>query len=237
MVGVHHLRCTESSSKWRIDLTLNPVWESDPAYGMVSFSRCSGNPGTLFGSPLTNHEHFVRLSIGRGQSTFDLGSQRFYRPHDGELIEVLLSAAQFAELITTMNVGLGAPCTISRLNGKQVPRPAPSEVHETTKVHNEFRATVQKMVAKLNEQEAALNEILEKKALTKQDRNTLSRVISEARSTYEDLAPFMLEMFQESADKVVSHAKAEVDAVMTHSVMVAGLASLNATKVLEGEAK
>ena len=96
--------------------------EKHPAYGMVGFYRVSGNPGRLFGSSLKNHESYIALRIGTGERIHSNGWDRYYGSLRGEHVEVMLSSAQFAELLTSMNVGNGVPCTIAYLGGKKVER-------------------------------------------------------------------------------------------------------------------
>ena len=67
-----------------------------PAFGMARFSRVSGD-NRLYGSAV-RHQHFISLCIMRGSYQHDLGRDWY---HGGEeLIEVFLSASQFAEMLT-----------------------------------------------------------------------------------------------------------------------------------------
>lgn len=41
--------------------------KTHPACGMLSFSRCSGGPGTLFGSEI-NHDHYIQMTLCPGEA-------------------------------------------------------------------------------------------------------------------------------------------------------------------------
>lgn len=207
--------------------------EEHPSYGMVGFTRTVGNPGRLFGSPLANHESYITLRVSKGARIHSLGYDRFHGGLRGEILEVIMSAGQFAELITTMNIGSGVPCTIQYMNGKRVPGPSKDAELEVEKVRKGFKKDMQRVAERLKEGRMELESLLEKKTLTKDDKKRILGIISGAESHIEDTAPFMMEMFEEASEKVVKHAKAEIDAFVTHNVIAEGLRSI-ADKVGQG---
>lgn len=198
--------------------------QTHPSYGLASFSRRTGNPGRLFGSPLHTHEAYVTLAIKEGflmkEST--TGHERFYGSVRGDIIEVDLSAAQFAELLTTMNVGLGVPCTIRWLNGERVPNP-PDIPQEVEKVRTHFKTRMKDATEELKKNQTRVVELLEKKSLSQADRREILESITNVRRHLEANVPFYLEMFEEAANRVVVHAKAEIDAFVTHNVIAEGV--------------
>jgi len=197
------------------------------SYGSIHFSRRQGDPGRLFGSALNGHGSYITLCISR--STLirnDLHDRTYSGGFRGDLIEVDMSAAQFAELLTTMNIGNGVPCTISHVNGKAMERP-PEIPHETERVRSGFK---DKMKTLADDAQKALGEIKklfeEKKNLTKEDRKIvigfLEKVVMELGAN----SPFVLKMFEEATQKVTNAAKAEIDAFVTTNVVNAGLKAL-----------
>jgi len=86
--------------------------KNHPSYGTVMFTRthCGGGREKLFGSAITNHFTTVKLTIREAELRHKYHEDRIWG--DRKIIEVELSAAQFVELLTTMNVGTGTPCTI-----------------------------------------------------------------------------------------------------------------------------
>ena len=76
-----------------------------PAYGMLSFSRRSGGKQSLFGSSI-EHKDVIAMTLRHGEVTRNLSSDWY---HGTEVIaEVEMSYAQFAEAITSMNMGSGS---------------------------------------------------------------------------------------------------------------------------------
>lgn len=191
------------------------------SYGMVSLSRIQGGIGRLFGSSLESQHTAVRLRIARGVRQHELGRDWYYAKE--ELIEVELSAAQFAELITTMNVGSGIPCTIRHVLGERRADP-PEEPTEVEEVRESFREKAQRVGERLAALAGEVDAVLAKvpKKVREDVQGKLRSFITEVSSNM----PFMVDQFQEATEKVIAHAKAEVDAFITHNVVAEGLRSI-----------
>jgi hypothetical protein len=123
-----------------------------PSYGLIRISRVTGGPGAarLFGSPLANHYGTIRLSIGSAKWTHGLHHDRYYGSMHGEHVEIEMSAAQFADMITSLNVGSGTPCTIRYLAGVQIPNP-PDYATEAEHIRDSFEGSLDKYKAKARE--------------------------------------------------------------------------------------
>lgn len=187
---------------------------SHPSFGLVSFARVSGNPGNLFGSKLPRHDQFVVLRVAKAQLIMSPdGQQRFYGPIRGDVVEVKLSAAQFSELLTTMNVGLGVPCTIDSIGGVSVEDP-PQIDTEAVSTRKSFGLLSKKLSEKLKDFMVNSKEILNKKNLNKSDRDSLIRSIDGFYREIVANLPYQFELFEEAADKVVTAAKLEIDSVL-----------------------
>lgn len=200
--------------------------EDHPSYGMIGFYRTTGNPGRLFGSPLQTHEHYVTLRVSKGTRIHSLGCDRFHGGLRGEIIEVMLSAGQFSELLTTMNVGSGVPCTIQYLLGEKVPSPPEDAELEVEKVRKGFKKDMLGVVQQIKQDKKELETLLEKKTLSKADRERILWIVGRVEQHVESNAPFMVSQFEEASEKVVKHAKAEVDAFITHNIIAEGLRAI-----------
>lgn len=198
------------------------VRETHESYGLVQFSRRGGHPGRLFGSSLKVHESFVTLAIKKAVLIREQGYDRYHGSMRGDIIEVDLSAAQFAELLTTMNIGSGVPCTVRSVGSKTMEAP-PDIPLEAEQVRNEFRTDVRRHVAELPKAMAAIEAILEKKVLSQADRVAIRRACIDLFRLYMDKAPFLLDMFEEATEKLMQHARAEIDACLQHLVTSTGL--------------
>jgi len=195
------------------------------SYGMIGFSRITSTGGSrLFGSSLENHYTTVRMRICQATRIHDLGRDWY---HGGkELIEVELSAAQFAELLTTMNVGSGVPCTIRHVGGDRMDDP-PNELHEVEEVREGFREDAERLGREMRAMVKKAEEMLKSKTPpNKSQREEILHDLQMFVQHVEKNMPFMASQFQEATEKMVTEAKTEVDAFITHNVVTEGLRSL-----------
>lgn len=206
------------------------------SYGQVSFSRIQSTGGRrLYGSSLASHLTTVRLRIARSGRRHGLSQDWF---HERErIVEVELSAAQFAELLTTMNAGAGVPCTIVSLGRDRMEEPPPVET-EAEAVRTGFHEDMARIVAETKAWRAEVMTALDgAKGITKATRDLVTKGVDRVVQHLAANAPFVVESFQEASARVVSAAKAEVDAFMLHNVIQAGLAhvrGLNAAQPDDG---
>ncbi len=200
------------------------------SYGLVQFSHRSGNP-KLFHSALENHYNYVTLLVKTAKLRRSDTGDRVDGPMHGNILEVDLSAAQFAELLTTMNIGSGIACTIRRREGKQV-EPPPDIDTQTENLRSEFKVRAKEFTKKILSRASGVTSLLKTKdKLSKADRESISGVISSIAQELSENIPFFVDMYQEATEKITTAAKAEVEAFMVGAVHQAGLAALAAGKV------
>lgn len=196
------------------------------SFGIVGFVRTTGNPGKLFGSPLENHNHYITLRIGRCKLYRRDDQDHYYGGHRGDIIEVSLSEGQFAQLITTMNQGNGVPCTLSYINGKRM-EPPPVSRSESENIRTKFDERVRKFAKDLLKGAGEIRATMEeKKTLNREDRKRVTKFLDNVAVEINNNMGFFLEVFNESAERVVTAAKAEADAWLTAVIHRAGLKSL-----------
>lgn len=198
-----------------------------PSYGMLQFSRINNsNRRTLFGSSLDHHYTTVRLRIAQGRRRHHL--KRDWYSDAGRLpyIEVEMSAAQFAEAITNMNVGSGVPCTVVSRDAEMIPEPPKTVPVELQSIRDSHARDMEEVGRKLREAVGRADQILSKKNLTKKDREDIVAEIRRAADHFASNQSFAIHSFQEAADKVVSSAKVEVDAAIQSMIQNAGIKSL-----------
>jgi hypothetical protein len=204
-----------------------------PAYGMVSFSRVSGDPGKLFGSEI-RHNSFIRLTVKAGEHKRHLSSD-WYFEHGIPLIELDLSAAQFAELVSSMNCGSGVPCTVRWVNGEEHPPIADdkSSFHDT--IQSELQKEAKDAFADAQKLVSTLRDTLAKSKLPKSQQADILDLARRIECAVKDSMPFILEQYQEGAEKIGAKAKAELDAFATLLIQKLGteaLAKLNETPAI-----
>jgi len=185
--------------------------EVHPSYGVMGFSRTTGTPRPLFGSSI-KHDQTITLRISHGKLYRDFQKNRYM---DGnQIIEVEMSSAQFAEAITTLNIGSGVPVTLRFIAGTGDIE-NPPEVNFRERAKNELKAEMGELAERINELAKDTKEILESKgtitaAGKKKLLQDLEFLVQEVRGNI----PFAHECFQEAVEETVVDAKAEIDATL-----------------------
>lgn len=199
------------------------ITEKHPSFVTVSFHRISGQR-RFFGSSVTS-QTWIELKISSATLRHHLG-QDWIHDSTQTLIEVALSPAQFAELLTTMNSGPGVPGTLQRFDGKKVDQ-LPEIKSETHRVREHFKKTMKSRSVEFRESFNEIKALLdEKKTLGKADREKVLSTLDQVASQFENSAPFYLEQFEEAAERIAVQAKAEVDAFVTHAIQTTGIKAL-----------
>ena len=201
-------------------------YESHPSWGMVEFSRVEhGGPCRLFGSSLTNHGTTIILRVREASRKHGLGQDWYHGSHSKELIEVELSAAQFAGLLTTMNIGNGVPCTIRHVQGERRPN-VPPDPGEMGRIRSAFRKDIEGddgergghggLTTRLRDLMDDAKQVLSKDGAVKaSERKALLHRLEMLEQEIRTNMPFMLKQFERATEKVATAAKAEVDAFIT----------------------
>lgn len=204
--------------------------ETHESYGMIGFTRVTiggyggGQFQNFFGSDLDNHMSCMRLRISTGVRRRGTG-QHWFHERD-RIIDVDMTSAQFAELLTTANVGSGVPCTIRWLNGKSVAFP-PAAKTSASKSQEEFEEKVEEIAKDAKGLVERLNALLEpRSSLTKASVREIAHDLTMVVQAIEKNLPFSLTTFREAIQDVVQEAKAEVDAFVSNAVVTAGVEAL-----------
>lgn len=192
------------------------------SYGMIAVSRTHGRDTVpMFGSSLESNPTRMSIRISRGTRRHSLGRD-WYMPHE-ELIEVYLTPAQYAEMLSNPNSGTGVPCTISHINRVQVDDP-PRTANEAGEVRSTFEKETAGLREKAKKGRKLIADVLEGTKLPQKHKDTILHTYEQAVRFLGDSAPFLVESFQEAVQNTVIEAKLEIDAFMTHAIHNAGVA-------------
>lgn len=201
------------------------IIESHESYAVMGFSRGTyggtekGVP--LFGSSIL-HRHTITLTIRRAQLKRDLNHDWHHgREH---LIEVELSAGQFAEAITTLNCGEGVPCTLRWFDGKHLEGPPYRDRREL--IRNEFSERTEDAVTDLRETLANVERVFSEGTIKKADKEKIIRDLKMAIQEVTKNMPYVADCFEKTVSDTVVEAKQEIESFMDHAIRTAGIASL-----------
>jgi hypothetical protein len=125
-------------------------------------------------------------------------------------VEISLSEAQWARLVSSAGNGEGTPCTISRIGGALVPD-CPEQV-EIEKFHEDTAKLMSKAAENLESAIRSVQAILEKPSVTKAERKELLGRLLTARAHLADGLPFVATQLRERMEHIVSEGKTEIEA-------------------------
>ncbi len=186
-----------------------------PSYGLLQFSRMSGGLTNLFGSSI-QHKDTIRLRINEGGVKRDLSTDWYC--DDGRIIEVEMSYSQFAEAITSMNVGSGVPVTIRWVRGEGSIEPCPF-TNKKQQFEEEFKHRLDKANETANQLILNVEKLFEeKKNLTKKDKDEILSMLTKIYQSINGNSDFVYRMFNEQMDKTTTEAKGEIEAFMQNKI-------------------
>ena len=184
------------------------------SYGQISISRVTCNGVNLFGSSI-KHNSFISIKINQSTMLKDNKHSTYYFPKD-KIIEVKMTSAQFAELITTLNYGAGTPCTIEEIRDVgRIEYKKPFEEDANQRLKNTIdieKEEFKKVIIKIQDH---LKNILSKKHINKSDREELKTkidiLIRESINNYK----FAESQFKKQMEDHIVECKAEIESTLT----------------------
>jgi len=136
-----------------------------PSFGQITFSRINGT-NNFYGSEL-KQDNYIQMTINKSELVRSLTDDKHF-PYGAPLIRVRMSANQFSELITTMNYGSGACCTVEMVDGKKVEK-LPEIENRKDFVHKSFEDRMAEFAQSIRDQQQKALTLVKKKTLTKDD--------------------------------------------------------------------
>lgn len=200
-----------------------------PSFGQIRFSRVNGH-ANFYGSEL-DQSHYITMEVVESEVHRDL-SKEWYFGHGIPLISIRMTGNQFSEMITSMNMGSGIPCTIEMVDKKKV-EALPVQESRKEFMHRKFKDRMKMFADTIREKQIKAKEIVKKKTLSKADIHELDQTLNWLTTEIENNIPFFAQCFQETTDEIVKEAKAEVENAILHKIQVLGLIELqNQQKLL-----
>ncbi len=181
-----------------------------PAYAQLSFARVQhgGTGAELYGTSIKSNNTIV-MRLTHSEMDRTLGRDWFFSK--GLIAEIEMSQSQFAEAITSLNIGGGVPVTL-RFSEKDGEIPDCVFENKRTQFKREFDEHVNETMKDTVDLIDNVSEMFEnKKSLTKTDKQEILSVLNKIRSNIGTNVKFMAEQFDEQLDKSVNEAKGEVE--------------------------
>lgn len=198
-------------------------YEEHPSWGVVVINRAQGTPRPLFGSSLL-HQHTIELEIKEARYARDLSHDWI---HGGQtVVGVTMSAAQFADAITSFGQGGGSPCTIhyARDSGAIKQKATDSKQHQ---FREEFEREMRELTEGLHELQQKANAVLDTPGTVKaSDKKHLLALIRQGVGTIRGSIPYVERQFQKQTDRTIVEAKAELEAHIDGKLRSLGLEAM-----------
>lgn len=202
-------------SDYKVEETKFGIKTSHPSYGTLAFSRRTGGATPLFGSSI-EHSDTIAMTLYHANITRGLHSDSIYG--NRKIVEVEMSYSQFAEAITSMNMGGGVPVTI-RWTEKDGKIPSCDFVSKREQFVNEFKEKRQNAT---DESQQIIKDVMDlfsqKKNLTKADRDAILNKLHHLNMNIGCNMDFIADQFNEQMDKTVMEAKGEIEAFMQNKI-------------------
>lgn len=203
------------NNDYKVEETKFGTKTSHPSYGTLAFSRRTGGATPLFGSSI-EHRDTIAMTLYHADITRGLHQDNIYggRP----IAEVEMSYSQFAEAITSMNMGSGVPVTI-RWTEKDGKIPPCDFVSKREQFTDEFKEKRKKATEDAQQLIKDITELFsQKKALTKADKDAILNKLHHLNMDIGCNMDFIADKFNEQMDKTVMEAKGEIEAFMQNKV-------------------
>lgn len=204
--------------------------ERHESFGLVGVNRISSTGTRMFGSHLDQHGVMFRFTLLRAKRVHtDLIRDRIYEDYEAEcprLVEFELTAAQFVELMTSLNVGQGVPCTLVSVAGVEMEEVPEAVKSEAEMIHEKFTEDMRDVATTLRPMTDEIEEVLSAKSITKAGREKIRNSVFHIVKKISDSAPYAMRSFTESAGRRLAQGKAELDAIANTALMRAGLKAL-----------
>jgi len=179
------------------------------SFAMMSFTRVQSNKGEVMHGSNIKHSTFIRMDLKHSSMRRGLNHDWYYG--DKLIASVEMSQNQFAELITSMNMGDGIPVTLKR-----------------TERDGQMEDPKFQVVTDLHEDEMEkMKNLFSGSTVKKADRNELIKDLEAVLRDIQANMPYVEDCFRETMDKVVTDAKGTIEAFYQHRVVEAGLEALS----------
>lgn len=188
------------------------------SYGMVSIFRqqWGGDGAVLFGSKI-QHGSVISLQVHRAQRSRSKYHEHYFQKK--QLIEILLSPAQFTSMLTQMNTS-GSACTLSRVMGETMEAPPSHDTLEELK--DDLAAKYKELADRVDK----LNDVVEKGlqgSVKAQDKKDIMGAVTSIHQDISMNLDYLRKCQQEKLEQAVSEAKAEVESTMVTTLINAGI--------------
>ena len=197
------------------DHSLLGVREDHPSYAILGFHRTTGHKTNLFGSSIA-HNDTIQLTLKKAYTSRSLNQDWYFAREP--LFKVEMSYSQFAELITSLNIGDGVPVTLRYTREDGYIEDCPF-VDRAEKHLNEFKDHLSETYQHTRDLIKKVSDLFaSKKTFNKKDQAEILQILSHISADIGGNQDFQLSQFQEQMEKTVTDGKAEVECFFQNKI-------------------
>lgn len=210
----------------------NFEYKTDKSWGVVGLSRVHGVDKKLFGSDVITNDAVV-LRIKQAEKSRSL--HKTWVCGKTDIVEVILTPNQFAEMITLMNVGDGVPCTI-RFTQKDGFIDFKEEENKLDLIISEREKHIDNAFNGLEQSIEKINQLIESKKISKTVGcdlvDNLEKILNEINGKGRE---FINKQAKTEIEKMVVEAKQNIQSYVDYKIYQTGLENIKevSNKLLE----
>jgi hypothetical protein len=190
-----------------------------PAFGQIMVFRTSGGGQVCYGSDFT-HDHYISIRIAKSELQRDLAREWYFSKD--QYIEVVLTESQWATFVSSLNVGAGVPCTVTRIGYESVPLIP----YRNSGDHYQIEASdaLKAALKELTDLQAKI--VVGVQGLSKSRQGEMLVAVNNAIKHLTDKLPFIAKQYAEHMEETREKAKAEIHSYAHRILYESGLAAL-----------
>lgn len=181
--------------------------ETHKSFAMIGAQRVYGHVDDLYGSDL-DHNGFIRITLKESYKTRTLNHDHYFGGKT--LFEIDMTPSQFAEFITSLNIGDGIPCTLRRtetspyIEGKK-------HVNKEVVWENDITDHIEEIMDSMNSLKEYYKIVQSKSNLTKKDKESLSSIICRLENNLTCNMEFVKNSMKKEMEQIVSKGRMELE--------------------------
>jgi hypothetical protein len=191
--------------------------ETHPAYAQISASRVQGRIN-LYGSDFEHH-HYVIVRIAQSDTKRNL-SHDWPHATPTPYIEVAMSEAQWAEFVSSMNVGDGPRCTLQYLHVRGNVPQIPAVRSRREQFVKEMSETVQDALAAAK---LLLQQVRDEPGIKASTRKLMVDAAERMVRELEKNVPYVAQQFDGHVEATLNRARIEVNAYVETLLVRSGI--------------
>lgn len=196
-----------------------------PAFGKVQVSRVQGSFPNLAG---VDYEHSGAIQFTVSEADISIDGDRTHFFEGKHIMRWAMTEVQFAQMISTLNVGDGTPITLEyvRDGAMQAVPPLPKHMHGLEELEQVAADSLKHSVERLRDMHRRMVDMAAAGSIKKGDFNELVEDMRMAVQDQETNLPWRMEQVKKNIAKAADRTKQEVVAFARNVAQQFGIANM-----------